>query len=102
MINSYFKTTLTILFLLSTTEFYSQEIVNNSIRPGEVWPDTDGNHINAHGGGIVFHDGVYYWFGEARLPVEWETGSRATKFRKSGKGSPVIRWHPEWNPHTYR
>ena len=33
-------------------------------KPGAVWPDTDGKHINAHGGGILFHDGVYYWFGE--------------------------------------
>ncbi|NSW93277.1 MAG: family 43 glycosylhydrolase [Bacteroidales bacterium] len=38
------------------------------IIPGEVWPDTDGNHINAHGGGILYYDGIYYWFGEARLP----------------------------------
>lgn len=31
---------------------------------GEVWFDTDGNRINAHGGGILYHDGVYYWYGE--------------------------------------
>ncbi|MBC3539141.1 glycoside hydrolase family 43 protein [Rufibacter sediminis] len=34
------------------------------IKPGEIWPDTDGKHINAHGGGILFHKGIYYWFGE--------------------------------------
>jgi len=32
--------------------------------PGAVWPDTDGKPINAHGGGILFHEGVYYWYGE--------------------------------------
>jgi len=32
--------------------------------PGAVWPDTDGMPINAHGGGILFHEGVYYWYGE--------------------------------------
>ena len=32
--------------------------------PGEIWKDTDGNHINAHGGGIMFKDGTYYWYGE--------------------------------------
>lgn len=37
---------------------------NRSFRPGEIWPDTDGVHINAHGGGILAHDGKYYWFGE--------------------------------------
>jgi hypothetical protein len=31
-----------------------------SFRPGELWPDNNGVHINAHGGGILFHDGLYY------------------------------------------
>jgi hypothetical protein len=39
-----------------------------SIRPGEIWPDTEGKHINAHGGGILLYKGTYYWFGESRLP----------------------------------
>lgn len=33
---------------------------------GELFPDTDGAHVNAHGGGIMKHDGVYYWYGEHR------------------------------------
>ena len=37
-----------------------------SFRPGEVWRDTDGNPINAHGGGVLFHAGVYYWYGEIK------------------------------------
>ncbi|MFN8241532.1 MAG: glycoside hydrolase family 43 protein [Bacteroidales bacterium] len=37
------------------------------IRPGELWPDLDGKHINAHGGGIIVYNKTYYWFGEARL-----------------------------------
>ncbi len=32
--------------------------------PGALWPDDRGEHINAHGGGILRHEGVYYWFGE--------------------------------------
>lgn len=35
-----------------------------SFEPGEIWLDTDGNPINAHGGGIMYHDGIYYWYGE--------------------------------------
>lgn len=31
---------------------------------GEEWLDTNGNRINAHGGGILYHDGTYYWYGE--------------------------------------
>ena len=36
----------------------------NSIRPGQVWLDTNGNRIQAHGGSIIYVDGVYYWYGE--------------------------------------
>lgn len=37
---------------------------NNFFMPGEKWNDTEGVHINAHGGGIVFNKGMYYWYGE--------------------------------------
>jgi hypothetical protein len=33
-------------------------------RPGEVWNDTAGRPINAHGGGILHYEGRYYWYGE--------------------------------------
>lgn len=47
------------------------------IRPKEVWNDSEGNPINAHGGGIMKHNGTYYWYGEYKvgetiLP-EWAT-----------------------------
>jgi len=35
--------------------------------PGALWLDDKGVHINAHGGGILFHQGVYYWFGEHKI-----------------------------------
>lgn len=34
------------------------------IRSGEIWPDNQGVHINAHGGGILYYEGTYYWYGE--------------------------------------
>jgi beta-xylosidase len=36
----------------------------NYFAPGKQWKDTDGVHINAHGGGVIFVDGTYYWYGE--------------------------------------
>jgi len=39
--------------------------------PGEIWNDTSGNPINAHGGGILFHQGRYYWFGEIKKGKTW-------------------------------
>lgn len=34
---------------------------------GGIWPDDKGVHINAHGGGVLFHHGLYYWFGEHKV-----------------------------------
>jgi len=36
----------------------------SSLRPGEVWCDNDGKPIQAHGGGVLFHEGTCYWYGE--------------------------------------
>ncbi len=36
------------------------------IKPRELWLDSQGQHIQAHGGGIIKLGDVYYWFGEDR------------------------------------
>lgn len=33
-------------------------------QPGELWLDTNGKPIQAHGGSILFDNGMYYWYGE--------------------------------------
>lgn len=40
---------------------------HTSFKPGELWLDNNGVHINAHGGGILYHEGKYYWFGEHKV-----------------------------------
>ena len=52
---------------------------NTAFCPGAEWSDTEGNPINAHGGGVLYHEGTYYWYGEYKkgktvLPGEatWE------------------------------
>lgn len=35
-----------------------------ALRLGVNWNDADGNHINAHGGCVLYEEGTYYWFGE--------------------------------------
>jgi len=35
-----------------------------SFKPGKLWPDGQGVHINAHGGGMLYYRDTYYWFGE--------------------------------------
>lgn len=49
--------------------------------PGQVWLDTEGKRIQAHGGSIMYLDGVYYWYGENKektLPDNdiWHWGVR--------------------------
>jgi len=39
----------------------------NSFHPGQLWLDNNGVHINAHGGGILYYQGTYYWFGEHKM-----------------------------------
>lgn len=34
------------------------------MKNGQLYFDTNGNHINAHGGSILEHNGVWYWYGE--------------------------------------
>ena len=34
------------------------------MKNGQIWKDTDGNLIQAHGGCILYHRGRYYWYGE--------------------------------------
>ncbi|MDR2840064.1 MAG: family 16 glycosylhydrolase [Paludibacter sp.] len=52
---------LLILLLLQPFVLLAQ---NNSFHPGAILPDNNGVHVNAHGGGILYHDGKYYLFGE--------------------------------------
>ncbi len=52
-----------LLLLLLPVLVHAQQ---KKIIPGEIWKDTDGNAINAHGGGLLLHNGVYYWFGEIK------------------------------------
>lgn len=45
--------------------FFVSNAQQNSFKPGQTtWPDRDGVHINAHGGGVFYYDNTYYWFGE--------------------------------------
>lgn len=41
-----------------------------AFHPGQLWLDNNGVHINAHGGGVLFHEGKYYWFGEHKIASE--------------------------------
>ena len=53
----------------------------DAIYPGQVWLDTKGERIQAHGGALHVEDGVYYWYGENKAHTDgksdiWTWGIR--------------------------
>ncbi len=45
-----------------------------SIRPGKIWLDTEGRRIQAHGGSVMYIDGIYYWYGENKEKTDGKNG----------------------------
>lgn len=66
------------MFMIKTNKFFISAVIlvvavlgqpaygAGRIYNGSAWRDTDGNAINAHGGGMYYENGYYYWFGENR------------------------------------
>ncbi len=50
---------------------YAAMTSHTQFKPGDIWTDTSGAPINAHGGGILYHDNVYYWYGEIKSGKTW-------------------------------
>lgn len=66
---------------------------NKLIIPGTLWPDNNGVHINAHGGGIVQVGDTYYWFGEHK--IEGVQGNRAHVGVHSYSSKDLLHWTDE-------
>ena len=49
-------------------------MVYHSCRPGQVWLDTEGKRIHAHGGSVIQADGVYYFYGENKEKTDGKNG----------------------------
>ena len=46
----------------------------NSFHPGQVWLDTEGKRIQAHGGSVIFIDDTYYFYGENKEKTDGKNG----------------------------
>lgn len=46
----------------------------DAIYPGEVWLDTKGERIQAHGGAVYYENGTYYWYGENKTYTDGKNG----------------------------
>ena len=65
----------------------------SSFKPGEIWPDNKGVHINAHGGGILKQGNTYYWFGQ--YMVEGEAGNAAQVGVSCYSSTDLYNWKDE-------
>jgi beta-xylosidase len=77
----------------------------STFRPGEIWPDNNGVHINVHGGGILYQNGVYYWYGEhkiagkagnkAHVGVACYSSTDLYNWKDEGIALPVVKDEPK-------
>ena len=64
--NRHFTLLIIILGFLHGT-LVAQDKNENTIKPGALWMDATGEIINAHGGCVIFYEGIYYWYGEEKV-----------------------------------
>lgn len=87
---------------VSTVSAATQKYVD--FEPSRLWLDDKGVHINAHGGGILFDNGKYYWFGEhkvggdvgnyAQVGVHCYSSKDLMNWKDEGIALPVVEDDP--------
>lgn len=60
---------------------------HTAFNPGQLWRDTQGTVIDAHGAGLLKEGAAYYWYGETR---HGEPSSQASCFRNSSHTSVTL------------
>jgi hypothetical protein len=61
--------------------------------PGELWYDNNRTHINAYGGGILYFNNTYYWYGEHK--TEGKTGNTAQVGVRCYSSKDLYNWKDE-------
>ncbi|MGW8179561.1 MAG: beta-glucanase, partial [bacterium] len=64
-----------------------------AFEPGQLWLDSSGIPINAHGGGILTHNDKYYWFGQHM--VEGRKGNKAQVGVHCYSSDDLYNWKDE-------
>lgn len=95
----YLKIPVILLFIILATGCNQPEnksensVARAQYNPGEIWPENNGVHINAHGGGILFHKGKYYWFGEHK--TKGKAGNKANVGVHCYSSKDLYNWSDE-------
>lgn len=64
----------------------------DTIHPGEVWKDTHGDTINAHGAGLLHDGNAWYWYGE--IKGDGEHGNTAEVGVSAYRSTDLVHWSP--------
>ncbi|GGF38301.1 glycoside hydrolase family 43 protein [Echinicola rosea] len=87
------KTTILAMACLISITALGQHAKQQHFSPGKIWEDTEGTHINAHGGGVLFYNGTYYWFGEHK--TAGRGGNRANVGVRCYSSQDLYNWTDE-------
>ena len=86
-----------ILFILSHPILYGQigkiPMQSKAFYPGKKWVDQNGININAHGGGVMFYNNLYYWYGQHM--IEGKIGNTAQVGVHLYSSSNLYNWKDE-------
>lgn len=85
-----------LLFITHKVSAQKTSTSYHNFQPGTLWLDQNGEHINAHGGGVLYHKGTYYWYGEhkgssnnAQVGVKCYTSKDLYNWKNEGVALPV-------------
>ena len=90
---SLYITIVIILFFSATESIGASALKHNSFKPGQIWKDNNGVHINAHGGGLLIYEDTYYWFGQHM--VEGRRGNKAQVAVHCYSSGDLYNWKDE-------
>ena len=85
--------TLIIAFISGCAFAEASASENRVFKPGGIFPDTDGVHINAHGPGMLYYDNTYYWFGEHK--IQGRAGNKAHVGVRCYASKDLYNWKNE-------
>ena len=96
------KTITVAALILTCSVSLNSQNRNYSFQPQAIWNDSDGNAINAHGGGILKHNKMYYWYGEYKVgPTTLPSWATWECYRTDAGGvscyssCDLLNWHFE-------
>mmetsp|Transcript_36767 Transcript_36767/g.87356 ORF Transcript_36767/g.87356 Transcript_36767/m.87356 type:complete len:215 (+) Transcript_36767:105-749(+) len=111
LLNLKAKFSLQSLFLLSLVSTCMQAVTDKNtgwkgVRPGTLWTDTSGEMIQAHGGGVLYFNHTYYWYGENKAGPTYQPDDRyPSRVDYIGincySSQDLIHWHSHgmvWRP----